>query len=100
MGIVTPELLCRYSECTDRQVRKDTLTRVCNNFHNFLEYKLENYFPEVITSFQNSPIFSYKRGKLPFKATINFQNLLGHKYQDYKRFYFQLPNGENASLTR
>jgi len=92
MSTVTPELLCRFSECTDRQVRKDTLTRVCNNFHSFLEYKLEIYFPEVITSFQNSPIYSYKLGKLHFRATINFQNLLGHKYHDYKQIIFSYPS--------
>jgi hypothetical protein len=85
MSTVTPKLLCRFSECTERQVRKVTLTTVCNNFHNSLEYKLENYLPEVITNFQNTPIYSYKCEKLYFRATFNFQNLLGRKCHDYKR---------------
>jgi len=100
MSTITPELLCRFSKCTDRQARKHTLRRFCNNFHSALEYKLENYLPEDITSVQNSPIYVYKRGKHHFRATTNFQNLLGHKRHDYKRIQFQLPNGENSGLTR
>jgi len=92
MSTITPELLCRFSKCTDRQARKHTLRRFCNNFHSALEYKLENYLPEDITSVQNSPIYVYKRGKHHFRATTNFQNLLGHKRHDYKRIQFQLPN--------
>ena len=49
-----------------------------------MEYKLENYLPEDVTSFQNSPIYVCERGRHHFRATINFQNLLGHKRHDYK----------------